>query len=60
MRTFIEIQPALNFAEKEKLNQRYEWVLMQEARRGYNTHFKLGKTCSENNLMENFEWKKGH
>ena len=24
MRTFIEIQPALNFAEKEKLNQRYE------------------------------------
>ena len=51
MRTFIEIQMALNFPEKEKLNQSFEWVLMQEARRRQE-NIQIGKTCSEDNLMK--------
>ena len=42
---------ALNFPEKEKLNQSFEWVLMQEARHRQE-NIQIGKTCSEDNLMK--------
>ena len=51
MRTFIEILLPLNFAEKEKLNQSFEKVLMHEARLWASTKFRAN-ILGENNLMK--------